>query len=91
VSYKNDAVRNKFAKADTRPADRKLDYRGRSGEQVLKPGKGDGKPGGGNRPGWRRSSGSRWQRTGTGRTLVKVNRGLRERSGKTGGAARAEA
>ena len=41
--YKNDAVRNKFAKADTRPADRKLDYRGRSGEQVLKPGN---KPGG---------------------------------------------
>ena len=41
VSYNNDAVRNKFAKADTRPTDRKLDYRGRSGEQVLKPGKGD--------------------------------------------------
>jgi hypothetical protein len=45
VSYKNDAVRNKFAKADTRPSDRKLDYRGRSGEQVLKPGKGAGQPG----------------------------------------------
>ena len=40
VKYDNDTVRNKFAKADTRPADRKLDYRGRSGEQVLKPGKG---------------------------------------------------
>ena len=51
VSYKNDAVRNKFAKADTRPADRKLDYRGRSGEQVLKPGTGDRKPGGADRPG----------------------------------------
>ena len=33
--YDNDAVRNKFAKADTQPADRKLDYRGRSGEQVT--------------------------------------------------------
>ena len=46
VKYNNDAVRNKFAKADTRPADRKLDYRGRSGEQVLKPDTGDRKPGG---------------------------------------------
>jgi hypothetical protein len=44
VKYDNDAVRNKFDKADTRPADRKLDYRGRSGEQVLKP---DNKPAGG--------------------------------------------
>ena len=49
VKYNNDAVRNKFAKADARPADRKLDYRGRSGEQVLKP---DNKPaGGGLKPG----------------------------------------
>ncbi len=38
VKYNNDAVRNKFAKGDARPTDRKLDYRGRSGEQVLKPG-----------------------------------------------------
>jgi uncharacterized protein DUF3300/endosialidase-like protein len=28
VQYGNDAERNKFAKADTQPADRKLDYRG---------------------------------------------------------------
>ena len=42
--YDNDAVRNKFAKADTRPADRKLDYRGQSGDQVLKPGKGASSP-----------------------------------------------
>ena len=39
------------AKADARPTDRKLDYRGRSGEQVLKPGTGDRKPGGADRPG----------------------------------------
>ena len=51
VKYNNDAVRNKFAKADARPTDRKLDYRGRSGEQVLKPGTGDRKPGGVDRPG----------------------------------------
>ena len=31
VQYDNDAVRNKFAKADIQPVDRKLDYRGRSG------------------------------------------------------------
>jgi len=31
VQYDNDAVRNKFAKADIHPVDRKLDYRGRSG------------------------------------------------------------
>src|SRR5262245_12622966 len=47
VNYDNNAVRNKFAKADQLPADRKLDYRGRSGDQVLKPGKGDLKPGDG--------------------------------------------
>jgi hypothetical protein len=45
VKYDNDAIRNKFAKAETRPADRKLDFRGRDGEQVLKPGKGDARPG----------------------------------------------
>ena len=66
VKYNNDAVRNKFAKADARPTDRKLDYRGRSGEQVLKPGTGDRKPGGADRPGRRRrSSESRRQGTGT--------------------------
>src|SRR4029078_5543380 len=37
VAYDNDAVRNKFANANARPSDRKLDYRGRSGDQVLKP------------------------------------------------------
>jgi hypothetical protein len=42
VQYANDAVRNKFAKVDIQAADRRLDYRGRSGEQVSKPGKGDG-------------------------------------------------
>jgi len=55
VNYSNKSVQNKFAKADVRSGDRKLDYRGRGGEQVLKPGN---KPGGdrpnlggdGNRP-----------------------------------------
>ena len=61
----NDAVRNKFAKADTRPADRKLDYRGRSGEQVLKPGKPAGRSRG--KPGGGRPSQSRRSRRPTGR------------------------
>ena len=83
VSYKNDAVRNKFARADTRPADRKLDYRGRSGEQVLKPGKGDGKPGGGNRSG---PGGDRPDLGGRGPEqrpdIGQIQQGLKERSGK---------
>jgi hypothetical protein len=49
VSYNNKQVQNKFGKDAVKSADRKLDYRGRSGEQVLKPGnKG---PGGGKGPG----------------------------------------
>ena len=43
----NNAVKNKFAKAGTLPSDRKLDYRGRGGDQVLKPGTGGLKPGDG--------------------------------------------
>ena len=54
VSYNNDAVKNKFANANIKSGDRKLDYRGRSGEQVLKPGKGNGNLGGGERPGGNR-------------------------------------
>jgi hypothetical protein len=54
VSYNNDAVKNKFANANIKSGDRKLDYRGRGGEQVLKPGKVDGRPGGAERPGGNR-------------------------------------
>jgi Protein of unknown function (DUF3300)/Chaperone of endosialidase len=83
VKYNNDAVRNKFAKADARPTDRKLDYRGRSGEQVLKPGKGDGRPSGVDRrgPGGDRPDlGDRGpgQRPDVGQ----IQQGLKERSGK---------
>ena len=42
VSYNNVDVKNKFAKANVNSGDRKLDFRGHSGDQVLKPGKGDG-------------------------------------------------
>src|SRR4029078_2930926 len=54
VSYNNDAVKSKFANANIKSGDRKLDYRGRGGEQVLKPGKGNGNLGGGERPGGNR-------------------------------------
>src|SRR5262245_3098336 len=47
VSYNNKQVQNKFGKDAVKSADRKLDYRGRSGEQVLKPDKKG--PGGGER------------------------------------------
>lgn len=42
------SVENKYRKNNINTGDRKLDYRGRSGEQVLKP---DGKPGDRDRPG----------------------------------------
>jgi Protein of unknown function (DUF3300)/Chaperone of endosialidase len=83
VKYDNDAVRNKFAKADTRPTDRKLDYRGRSGEQVLKPSRGDGRPGGADRP---RPGGDRPDLGGKGPgerpDVGQIQQGLKERSGK---------
>ena len=41
------SVENKYRKDNVKSGDRKLDYRGRSGEQVLKP---DGKPGDRDRP-----------------------------------------
>jgi hypothetical protein len=48
VNYKDKSVQNKFGKDAVKSADRKLDYRGRSGEQVLKPDKKG--PGGSERP-----------------------------------------
>jgi hypothetical protein len=49
VQYDN-TVKNKFAKVETLPVDRKLDYRGRSGDQVLKHGKAEVKSGGAELP-----------------------------------------
>ena len=42
VAYNNAEVKNKFNKANINASDRNLDYRGHSGNQVLKP---DNKPG----------------------------------------------
>ena len=50
VKYDNDAVKNKFARAGTLPSDRKLDYRGWTGDPALKQGKAEGKPSGAERP-----------------------------------------
>ena len=41
MAYNNAEVKNKFAKANIKGGDRNLDFRGRSGDQVLKPGSGD--------------------------------------------------
>jgi Protein of unknown function (DUF3300)/Chaperone of endosialidase len=41
VSYNNNNVRNKYAKTNINAGDRNLDFRGHSGNQVLKPGTGD--------------------------------------------------
>jgi len=43
VRYNNDNVRQKFAKGDVGNRDNRMDFRGRDGQQVLKPG--DGRPG----------------------------------------------
>ena len=86
VKYENDAVRNNFANVNTRPGDRKLDYRGRSGDQVLKPGKGDGKPGGADRPNLggdnRPDLGGKGERPGKRPDMGEIQQGLKERPGK---------
>lgn len=43
VRYNNDSVKQKFAKGDVGKRDNRMGFRGRDGQQVLKPG--DGRPG----------------------------------------------
>ena len=43
VGYNNNQVRNKFSNTNVRPGNRQLDFRGRNGQEVLKPAN---KPGG---------------------------------------------
>jgi uncharacterized membrane protein YgcG len=78
VNYNNADVKTKFAKANVKAGDRKLDFRGHGGEQVLKPGGGDrpsiGKGdrpdlGGDGRPGKKPDAGQ-------------IQQGLKERAGK---------
>lgn len=74
VAYDNAEVKNKFAKAKVDAGDRKLDFRGHSGDQVLKAANlpaGDRKPGAGTglRPDGRPDAGQ-------------IQKGLKERASK---------
>ncbi|MGH9806803.1 MAG: DUF3300 domain-containing protein [Terriglobia bacterium] len=69
VAYDNNAVRNKFSKANVNAGDRNLDFRGRTGDQVLKPGN---KPGSGLKPGGGKPD------------VGQIQQGLKERSNKPG-------
>ena len=88
VAYNNADVKNKFNKANINAGDRKLDYRGRSGEQVLKPnnkpGGGGLKPDGGFKPGGdkRPDLGGKGERPGGKPDIGQIQQGLKERSGK---------
>jgi Protein of unknown function (DUF3300)/Chaperone of endosialidase len=73
VNYKDKSVQNKFGKDAVKSADRKLDYRGRSGEQVLKPDK--------KGPGGERADLSK----GPGDKRPDAGKGAGERPGKPGG------
>ncbi len=72
VAYDNDAVRNKFSKANVNAGDRNLDYRGRTGDQVLKPGN---KPGNGHKPDVGLTPGGKPD-------VGQIQQGLKERSNK---------
>ena len=98
VSYNSDAVKNKFSKGNARAAaDRKLDYRGRKGDQVLNVGQG-GQLGGGNRgerpnvgQGGQLGGGNRGERPTTKPSVGQLEQGLKDRSGKPKGKAAAKA
>src|SRR4026207_757088 len=80
VSYNNDAVKSKFANANIKSGDRKLDYRRRSGERVVEPGKGNGNLGGGERPGGNRPD-LGGKGPGQRRDVGQIQQGLKERPG----------
>jgi uncharacterized protein DUF3300/endosialidase-like protein len=103
VSYNSDAVKNKFAKGNARAAaDRKLDYRGRKGEQVLNVGQGGGQLGGGNlgeRPkvnpnvgqGGQLGGGNLGEKAKAKPNVGQIEQGLKDRSGKAKGQMAAKA
>lgn len=80
VNYQNTDVKNKFSKANINTGDRKLDFRGHGGEQVLKP---DNKPGAGLKPGGDRPDlGGKGERPGKKPDVGQIEQGLKERPGK---------
>jgi hypothetical protein len=98
VAYNSGDVKNKFNKANINTGDRNLDFRGHSGNQVLKP---DGKPGGGgrldggfkpggdNRPGGRPDIGG-GERPGGRPDIGQIEKGLKDRAGKPGNLAKSK-
>ncbi len=88
VAYNNAEVKNKFAKANINGGDRNLDFRGRSGDQVLKPGSGDHPNiGGGDRPGGKPGNADRpnvggGDRPGGKPDAGQIQQGLKDRSDK---------
>jgi len=79
VAYDNDVVRNKFSKANVNAGDRNLDFRGRTGDRVLKP---DNKPGSGLKPGGKPGAGDRPNLGGGKPDVGQIQQGLKERSNK---------
>jgi hypothetical protein len=94
VAYDNDTVRNKFSKANINGGDRNFDFRGHSGNQVLKPGAKPGaglKPDGGFRPGGdNRPNLGGGDRPGGRPDIGQIEKGLQDRSGKPGNLAKAK-
>jgi uncharacterized membrane protein YgcG len=94
VAYDNDAVKNKFSKANINAGDRNFDFRGHSGNQVLKPdnkpGGGGLKPGGGVKPDGgfkpggdnRPDLGGKGDRPGGRPDIGQIEKGLKDRPGK---------
>jgi Protein of unknown function (DUF3300)/Chaperone of endosialidase len=84
VAYNNANVKNKFNKANIKAGDRNFDFRGHSGNQVLKPnnkpggGGGGFKPGGDNRPDF----GGKGERPGGRPDIGQIEKGLKDRPGK---------
>jgi hypothetical protein len=81
VAYNSADVKSKFNKANINTGDRNLDFRGHSGNQVLKP---DGKPGGGLKPGGdnRPDLGGKGDRPGGRPDIGQIEKGLKDRPGK---------
>jgi Chaperone of endosialidase len=85
VAYNNADVKNKFAKANSNNSDRNLDFRGHTGNQVLKPDNklGSGlKPDGGLRPGGGDRPKLGGERPAGGPDAGQIQQGLKDRSSK---------
>jgi uncharacterized membrane protein YgcG len=88
VAYNNADVKNKFNKANINTGDRNFDFRGHSGNQVVrpdnKPGAGGLKPDGGFKPGGdnRPDLGGKGERPGGRPDIGEIEKGLKNKPGK---------